>query len=70
MKNRQMNIGYIHLDYGEWTTGSYNIQEIGLAKALDYVNGHGLGTDGTPNNDCVLDVYQRQAMRYGSKHDR
>lgn len=28
-----MNIGYIHLDYGEWTTRSYNIQEIGLAKA-------------------------------------
>lgn len=39
MKNRQMNIGYIHLDYGEWTTGSYNIQEIGLAKALEQM-GH------------------------------
>ena len=34
-----MNIGYIHLDYGEWTTGSYNIQEIGLAKALEQM-GH------------------------------
>ena len=34
-----MNIGYIHLDYGEWTTRSYNIQEIGLAKALEQM-GH------------------------------
>ena len=34
-----MNIGYIHLDYGEWTTGSYNIQEIGLAKVLEQM-GH------------------------------
>lgn len=30
-----MNIGYIHLDYGEWTNGNYNSQEIGLAKALE-----------------------------------
>ena len=34
-----MNIGYIHLDYGEWTNGSYNSQEIGLAKALEQM-GH------------------------------
>ena len=32
-----MNIGYIHLDYGEWTNGSYNSQEIGLAKALERI---------------------------------
>lgn len=30
-----MRIGYIHLDYGEWTNGSYNAQEIGLAKAYE-----------------------------------
>ena len=30
-----MNIGYIHLDYGEWTNDNYNSQEIGLAKALE-----------------------------------
>lgn len=30
-----MRIGYIHLDYGEWTNGSYNAQEIGLAKAFE-----------------------------------
>lgn len=34
-----MNIGYIHLDYGEWTNGSYNSQEVGLAKALEQM-GH------------------------------
>ena len=34
---------------------------------LDY--GKSLGTNGTPNNDCVLDVSQRQALRNGSKHD-
>ena len=52
-----MNIGYIHLDYGEWTTRSYNIQEIGLAKALEQM-GH-----------QTTIVYQRQALRNGSKHD-
>lgn len=30
-----MKIGYIHLDYEEWTTGNYNVQEIGLAKAFE-----------------------------------
>lgn len=30
-----MRIGYIHLDYGEWTNNSYNVQEIGLAKAYE-----------------------------------
>lgn len=34
-----MNIGYIHLDYGEWTNGSYNAQEVGLARALEQM-GH------------------------------
>lgn len=34
-----MKIGYIHLDYGEWTNGSYNAQEIGLAKAYEQL-GH------------------------------
>lgn len=34
-----MKIGYIHLDYGEWTNGSYNAQEIGLAKAFEKI-GH------------------------------
>ena len=34
-----MKIGYIHLDYGEWSTDSYNVQEIGLAKALEQI-GH------------------------------
>lgn len=34
-----MNIGYIHLDYGEWLSGSYNVQEIGLAKAFEQM-GH------------------------------
>ena len=29
-----MHIGYIHLDYGEWQNGSYNVQEIGLGKAM------------------------------------
>lgn len=29
-----MRVGYIHLDYGEWQTDSYNVQEIGLGKAL------------------------------------
>lgn len=29
-----MKIGYIHLDYGEWTVGTYNSQEIGLGKAF------------------------------------
>lgn len=29
-----MHIGYIHLDYGEWQSGSYNVQEIGLGKAM------------------------------------
>lgn len=30
-----MVVGYIHLDYGEWLSGSYNVQELGLAKALE-----------------------------------
>lgn len=30
-----MKIGYIHLDFGEWTNGSYNVQELGLAKAFE-----------------------------------
>lgn len=30
-----MRIGYIHLDYGEWTNGTYNAQEIGLAQAFE-----------------------------------
>lgn len=30
-----MKIGYIHLGYGEWTNGTYNAQEIGLAKAFE-----------------------------------
>lgn len=30
-----MRIGYIHVDYEEWTKGSYNTQEIGLAKAFE-----------------------------------
>ena len=34
-----MKIGYIHLDCGEWSTDSYNVQEIGLAKALEQI-GH------------------------------
>lgn len=34
-----MNIGYIHLDYGEWTNGNYNAQEVGLARALEQM-GH------------------------------
>lgn len=29
-----MRIGYIHLDYGEWQTDGYNVQEIGLGKAM------------------------------------
>lgn len=28
-----MKIGYLRLDHGEWTNGSYNTQEVGLAKA-------------------------------------
>ena len=34
-----MVFGYIHLDYGEWQLDSYNVQEIGLAKALEQM-GH------------------------------
>lgn len=30
-----MRIGYLHVDYGEWTDGSYNTQEIGLAKSFE-----------------------------------
>lgn len=30
-----MRIGYVHVDYEEWTDGSYNVQEIGLAKAFE-----------------------------------
>lgn len=30
-----MRIGYVHVDYEEWTEGSYNVQEIGLAKAFE-----------------------------------
>lgn len=31
-----MRIGYIHVDYEEWTTGSnYNVQELGLARAWE-----------------------------------
>lgn len=30
-----MRIGYIHVDYEEWTEGQYNVQEIGLAKAFE-----------------------------------
>lgn len=29
-----MRIGYIHVDYEEWTDSNYNTQEIGLAKAF------------------------------------
>lgn len=30
-----MKIGYIRLDHGEWTNGSYNSQEVGLARAYE-----------------------------------
>lgn len=30
-----MRIGYVHVDYEEWTDGQYNVQEIGLAKAFE-----------------------------------
>lgn len=30
-----MNIGYLRLDHGEWGNGSYNSQEVGLAKAFE-----------------------------------
>lgn len=30
-----MKIGYLRLDHGEWTSGAYNSQEIGLAKAFE-----------------------------------
>lgn len=29
-----MRVGYIHLDYGEWQTDNYNVQEIGLGRLL------------------------------------
>lgn len=30
-----MNIGYLKLDYGEWNNGTYNVQEVGLARAFE-----------------------------------
>lgn len=36
----KMKFGYIHLDYGEWQLDSYNVQEIGLAKALEQMGHH------------------------------
>lgn len=30
-----MRIGYVRLDYGEWQSDTYNVQEIGLAKAFE-----------------------------------
>lgn len=34
-KEKRMKIGYLRLDHGEWTTGAYNSQELGLAKAFE-----------------------------------